>query len=91
VDTPKRPEKVLGMKYNKRVNESITFWHKVKNGKDDYYFTENTAEIDYAHYKEPLRTALKPILTVRGYSAEKIDKLLNIISKTSLTRRKKDQ
>jgi len=89
IGTPKRPEKVLGQKNGKRINESVSFWHKVKQSDGDYYFTEDPNEIDYAHYKEPLRTALKPILTVRGYSAEQIDELLKISS--DIVRRRKNR
>jgi DNA polymerase I len=91
LDSPKRPEKVLGIKHGKRVNESITFWHKVKNGEEDYFFTEDPAEIDYVHYKEPLKTALKPILTIRGYSADQIDELLNVTPKSSIKKPRKSQ
>jgi DNA polymerase elongation subunit (family B) len=86
----KEPEKVIGTQENKKKGETVTYWHRVrKNDKDGYYFTKNPAEIDYNHYKEPLKTALIPILTVRGYTEDQIDTLLNIAPKIPAKRRRK--
>jgi DNA polymerase elongation subunit (family B) len=89
VNSPKRPEKVLGMKHKKRINESVPFWHKVKQNKGDVFFTEDPAEIDFAYYKEPLKTAIEPILKVRGYNSEQINALLNI-SSVPIRKKKED-
>ena len=77
--SPRRPECVLGRKYNKQKNQSISFYLKEqKQGGGDYYFTENPAEIGYNKYKERLKTALRSILTVRGYDESAINSLLKI-------------
>jgi hypothetical protein len=77
------------MKHKKRINESVPFWHKVKQNKGDVFFTEDPAEIDFAYYKEPLKTAIEPILKVRGYNSEQINALLNI-SSVPIRKKKED-
>lgn len=77
------------MKHKKRINESVPFWHKVKQNKSDLFFTEDPAEIDFDYYKEPIKTAIEPILNVRGYSLEQINTLLNIQNDKKKTRAEK--
>jgi DNA polymerase elongation subunit (family B) len=89
---PTCPQKVLGLKYHKQMGQSITFYLKEKRSDEDYYFTEDIQEIGYSCYKERLKTALRPILTVRGYDDKQINSLLRIpvpISKKKKEKKKK--
>lgn len=79
---PTCPQKVLGLKYDKQIGQSITFYLKEKKTDQDYYWTEDIRDIGYSCYKERLKTALKPILTVRGYNDNQVNSLLRIEHKS---------
>jgi DNA polymerase, archaea type len=90
-DTPWRPECVLGRKYGKNKGESTPpYYLKEQKNEGDYYFTEDPNEISYNKYKERLKTALKPILTVRGYKESDINTLLGI-QKNSINKEHKQE
>jgi DNA polymerase elongation subunit (family B) len=86
--SPKHPACVLGRKHNKQRRQSISFFLKDKKNTEEYSFTEDPAEISYDKYRERLKTALKPILTVRGYNDMAINTLLNIPHKKKRERKK---